>query len=182
MARFNLDEYVSVADRITTFWELYPEGAIRTDLEVTGRNTEGLVIQFIVKAEVFQNKQDNQPIATGYAEERKLDSNKGLPNESSPLENCESQAIGRALRNLGFEVQKPSREEMAKVNRNAERQARPELKELTEALGKFGNDNLLSKAEVWDTVQEILKRKASGVEALSPEEVQSVLEYLKAIA
>ena len=59
---------------------------------------------------------DAAPAATGYAHESVT--SRGV-NLTSALENCETSAIGRALANLGYapKGKRPSREEMAKANR-----------------------------------------------------------------
>ena len=120
MPRFDLENYETVADRIARFWQEYPEGRIETamiHISDTGK-------QFVVQAFVYK-AQDGPCVATGLAEEHFSDRG---PNETSPLENCETSAIGRALANMGYATSsesRPSREEMAKVNaktqNNAER-------------------------------------------------------------
>ena len=111
MAHFNLDEYVTVAERITQFWGQHPTGRIYTKLEFTDSKT------FVVWAAVYKDASDPEPWATGLAEEHFGQSG---PNQTSPLENCESSAIGRALANAGYATSsalRPSREEMDKVQR-----------------------------------------------------------------
>ena len=115
MAHFNLDDYTTVADRIKKFWSEHPEGRIATRLEA---NTPDLKA-FVVFAEVFKDCKDEKPWATGLAEEHFLNTG---PNQTSPIENCETSAIGRALANAGYatsSADRPSREEMEKVNRGA---------------------------------------------------------------
>jgi hypothetical protein len=59
-------------------------------------------------------------ISTGYAEEVR---GAGNVNRTSHVENCETSAIGRALANCGMAgsdmTKRPSREEMAKVQRTS---------------------------------------------------------------
>ena len=59
-------------------------------------------------------------VATGWAEEIR---GQGNVNRTSHVENCETSAIGRALANAGMAgsdfTKRPSREEMAKVERSA---------------------------------------------------------------
>jgi len=126
MARFDLENYETVADRITRFWQEYPNGRIVTQMEYISESGK----QFVVKASVFKESVEsraNEPDATGYAEEHFSDRG---PNETSPLENCETSAIGRALANMGYATtseSRPSREEMKKVQRDPEKAA--EIKE-----------------------------------------------------
>jgi hypothetical protein len=110
--RFNLDDYVDVNSRIDLFWDKHPEGAITTKLVA---HTPDLA-SVIVEAAVYRHRDSLTPDATGLAQEHAG----GVgPNQTSWVENCETSAIGRALANLGFETskQRPSRQEMEKVNR-----------------------------------------------------------------
>lgn len=110
----NAGEYAPVADRITLFYSRYPTGRIltrlvsQTDREIT------------VQAYVFRSIVERRPSATGLASERIGD---GDVNTVACLENTETSAIGRALANLGLtaSVQRPSREEIAKANRERAR-------------------------------------------------------------
>jgi hypothetical protein len=103
-------DYAPVADRITLFYARYPTGRIvtrlisRTKYEIT------------VQAFVFRSLDEQHPSSTGLASERIGD---GDINTVACLENTETSAIGRALANLGLTAspQRPSREEMAKANR-----------------------------------------------------------------
>lgn len=114
MARFDLENYETVADRLVKFWRDYPNGQIHTELLNTSSEK---MQQFVVKALVYKDAADARPWATGLAEEHFGDRG---PNETSPVENCETSAIGRALANAGYATtseSRPSREEMSKVNR-----------------------------------------------------------------
>ena len=116
MASFNLDNYVTVAERITQFWGQHPNGRIETRLE----HVSGDSRLFAVWAAVYKDAADDKPWATGLAEEHFGQSG---PNQTSPLENCESSAIGRALANAGYATTaegRPSREEMQKVQRGSD--------------------------------------------------------------
>lgn len=112
MARFDLSEYEPVEDRLRKFWADHPEGRVLTDLVAYGDG------QFIIRAEVYFDREDARPVATGFAEERVSD--RGV-NQTSALENGETSAIGRALANCDYapKGKRPSREEMRKVDRVA---------------------------------------------------------------
>ncbi|HEY0971562.1 MAG TPA: hypothetical protein VGE02_11400 [Gemmatimonadales bacterium] len=103
-------EYALVADRITLFYDRYPEGRIITELVSRG----GGEVTF--RALVYRSPAEPEPAATGWASEREGD---GDVNSVACLENTETSAIGRALANLGFtaSTQRPSAEEMAKASR-----------------------------------------------------------------
>lgn len=151
MANFDLNNYVPVHERIVKFYEANPQGRINTAIQEI--NADGLVI---FQAQVFRNPDDASPAATGHAYEEK---GNGYINKTSYIENCETSAIGRALANLGIEVQRgiASREEMQKVERmqnapqtveqptDRERQAQVVkglVKELADKGQKFGKDGL----------------------------------------
>ncbi len=71
----------------------------------------------VIRAELWLGE---NLIATGYAEEVR---GAGNVNRTSHVENCETSAIGRALANCGMAgsdmTKRPSREEMAKVQRTS---------------------------------------------------------------
>ena len=101
---YNLDDYVSVNERIEKFYEKYPQGSIQT--EITSHEN-GVVI---FKAYAYRDANDTKP-ATGHAYEKEGSS---FIDKSSYIENCETSAVGRALAMFGFEIKKGirSREEM----------------------------------------------------------------------
>jgi hypothetical protein len=113
MPTFDLNNYIPVQERINAFHEKYPEGRILTALASDPDNWT----QCRYRAEVYISLTDERPVATGYAFEI---AGKGMANQTSHEENCETSAIGRALANLGFatsHAERPSREEMQKVER-----------------------------------------------------------------
>lgn len=113
MSRFNLEEYETVEDRLAKFWAANPEGRVETTMP--HYDTEYVV----VRAAVYRKSSDENPAATGYAEEKR----DATPvNKTSHVENCETSAIGRALANMGYAAKgkRPSREEMQKVERKAD--------------------------------------------------------------
>ena len=108
--RDDLSDYALVADRITLFYERYPDGRIVTELHSRADR------EITFKALVFRTATDELPAATGWASEREGD---GEINRVACLENTETSAVGRALANLGFTAssRRPSREEMEKARR-----------------------------------------------------------------
>jgi hypothetical protein len=111
-AKFNLDEYITVSERVEKFYEKYPEGRIITNVIELNHETGFVLIQ----AMVYRASTDTQPSATGHASETRGDS---YINKNSFVENCETGAVGRALALLGFEVKRgiASREELEKTAR-----------------------------------------------------------------
>jgi hypothetical protein len=119
MARFDLSQYSTVAERIDLFWAKYPDGRIHTELVHFSPD------QVVVKASVFTRFDDEMPTTTDYAEERPDTS---PVNRVSFVENCSTSAIGRALADLGGEftgAKRPSREEMSKVQRHEAQPVNP---------------------------------------------------------
>jgi hypothetical protein len=106
---FDLTNYETVDSRIKKFYELHPAGRIITELIAYSDQA------FIVKAIIYRDDKENNPAATGLAEEKVGAS---PVNRTSALENCETSAIGRALANLNFASKaRASVEEMQKVSR-----------------------------------------------------------------
>ena len=106
---FDLSQYATVEERLALFWAAHPDGRIATTALNAGDRS------CLFRAEVYANAADPVPMAVGHAYEEKTD--RGV-NATSHVENCETSAIGRALANWTFAAGKrPSREEMAKVER-----------------------------------------------------------------
>lgn len=101
----NLDNYVSVEERITAFHSAHPEGAIQTEIT---HLTDALVV---VKATVFKTPDHPRPTTAH--------SQINIPGKTpftrdSEIENAETSAVGRALAFMGFDVRRgiASREEV----------------------------------------------------------------------
>jgi hypothetical protein len=109
---FNLDDYEPVAVRHSRWLTQHPNGRTLTHMV----SQPGADI-CVIRAELWL---EDVCIATGYAEEVR---GAGNVNRTSHVENCETSAVGRALANAGMagtDVNKrPSREEMAKVQRQS---------------------------------------------------------------
>jgi hypothetical protein len=124
MARFNLEDYETVEERIKRFYAEYPDGRLITEWEssytVTGEEAQRNI--WVVKAYAYLTAGDQAnklPKASGYAFE--IDGTGGA-NQTSALENAETSAIGRALANMALSGNKrASREEMKKVVRSESR-------------------------------------------------------------
>ena len=135
--RFNLDNYETVETRIARFWAKYPNGRIETSVYYYDEN------RVVFRAAVYDDGQDPNPKATGYAEEVR---DASPVNRTSHVENAETSAIGRALANFEFQSKtapRPSREEMDKVARAEAKPAAPTQDFVTkfrEACAKKGVD------------------------------------------
>lgn len=99
-----LKKYITVNERISKFYEQFPNGRIITELVSWN---DGIII---MKAFAFRDE-TNVICATGHAYEKE-----GLTdiNRTSALENCETSVVGRCLAILGLEVKRSvaSREEV----------------------------------------------------------------------
>lgn len=102
---WNMSDYEPVADRISRFWDKYPNGRIHTEIVLINE------IQVVVKASVWRDIAEPLASTVDFAQETIGSSN---INKGSFLENCATSAIGRALADLGFSPKgkKPSIEEM----------------------------------------------------------------------
>jgi hypothetical protein len=143
MARFNLADYETVAERTARFYKDHPNGAIIT----TNLTTEGdrQRKQWVVYSEVwFDKNSDLRPTGTGLAFE--IDGTAGA-NVTSALENCESSSVGRALMNASYGGDKRvTREEMRKVNRGAPSEAQITAIDVQTAATLDELNNLWSRA------------------------------------
>jgi hypothetical protein len=114
MAQFNLEDYETVASRITKLYGLYPDARIITQNLTT--ELDRAANTWVVRAVIYLSAEDQAnelAKSTGMAFE--IDG-AGMANKTSALENCETSAIGRALANMGLSGdQRASREEMTKV-------------------------------------------------------------------
>ena len=133
MAKFNLDNYETVEDRLKKYWADNPNGKIVTN--VVHITDDGTCIT--IKAEVYRDKKDamDEIVATGIAQETKGQG--GFANTDAWVENCETSAIGRALANWmyqGSKAPRPSREEMSKTT-GGETPESPKKKEVAQKTG-----------------------------------------------
>jgi len=87
--------YVEVNERIKAFWQLFPDGRIETTII---KLEDGMCV---IGAEVFENKEMENPRATGIAYEKEGST---FINKTSYIENCETSAVGRALGNAGIGI------------------------------------------------------------------------------
>ena len=95
MARFNINDYEMVKDRIPLFYEAHEDGRICT--EIISETSDRVAI----KAYLYKSLEEQvscAPLSTGIAMENEVP-----PDEKGVhkyYENCETSAIGRALANL----------------------------------------------------------------------------------
>jgi hypothetical protein len=86
MARFDISQYSTVAERIDKFWAKYPNGRLHTELVHFSPE------QVVMRGEVYLDREDTRPVTSDYAEER-IDSSP--VNRVSMVENCATSVLGR---------------------------------------------------------------------------------------
>jgi len=121
MAKFNLDEYETVAERIKRLHKELPDARIIPELV---QGDEG---SCTFKCTIYKNVEEQEmrlPLAVGYSHELSP-ANGGNSNVAAFYENSSTSAIGRAIANsiigqIGRTADKrPSREEMIAISENA---------------------------------------------------------------
>ena len=170
MAKFDIEAYETVETRLARFWEAHPNGRVLTKLEFHDER------RFIVYSEIYFDREDHTPVATGYAEEIVGAS---PVNRTSALENCETSSIGRSLANCGFASlgKRPSKEEMEKVERYQAEPRKPikeveparvfteaEVKTAGEAIAEIIKaSNLEELKKVWNTYKDLAECQFEGI-------------------
>ena len=145
---FNLSDYEDVDTRIHKFYEIYPDGAIHTEL-VYNDEEKGIVI---FKATAYRTYADTVASATGYArgarKERGVDS-------THWTENCETSSIGRCMANLGISAKgkRASSIEMAQV-KDYQASGNKPIRVRTEEQKVFLNATNPAAEVIWDTTIE----------------------------
>ena len=182
---FDLDSYEPVAARIARFWADHPNGAIHSELVFDDGE------RCVVKATVYIDRTQLMPAAVDYAEEIRTE--RGV-NSTSRIENCSTSAQGRALAACGYAPtdwsKKPSREEMAKVQRmggtDANRRpvgSAPITRFATEGQRKFVNDlgkrRGLDDLGILEAIHELLHDDAVVVETLTFQQAKTIIEAWK---
>ena len=136
MAKFNLENYETVEERLKVFWKDNPNARIST--EIAHITPEGTCVT--IRAEIYKQEEDARPVSTGIAQETKGQG--GFANADAWMENCETSAIGRALANWKYQGSgkaRPSKEEMSKVGNskdNVGKQETPKKKDTAQEITK----------------------------------------------
>ena len=88
--------YAMVAERVTAFRKVFPDGFINTS--IVSHDGTTVLMQCVVG---YYEERNQVVLATGFAQEVK---GRGLVNGTSYIENCETSAVGRALGMMGFGI------------------------------------------------------------------------------
>jgi hypothetical protein len=166
MPQFDPTKYVDVQERIVRFWSEHPDGALLTEL--MSPPDDFTTCRY--KAIVFKHREDKTPSATGYAFEI---AGGGGANRTSHEENCETSAIGRALANMGYATtrdNRPSRQEIEKVNRAESAPNAPQVREVAPRGGEIpplvSGDPTLASPRQMAMIRGLARQKAIRPEAL----------------
>jgi hypothetical protein len=138
--------------------------------------------------ELYADKEDKVPVATGYAEEIKSD--RGV-NATSFVENCETSAIGRAIANCPLQAPasgpRPSRNEMQKVERLTT-PPQPQVHTPSGAFAtpkqigyikKLAKDAGMDDLRLLELIQRELNSDEAVLELLKSHEASRIIEVLK---
>jgi len=160
MAKFNLDNYETVEERLKKFWTDYPNGRVET--EVVHITDDGTCVT--IKSAIYKDINDTHPVATGIAQETKGQG--GFANADAWMENCETSSLGRSLSNWmyqGANKPRPSREEMSKSAPKVKVEKKPVAKPTKEeqaAMNKVVDEMVAptqEEAARTDDTQEMIK-------------------------
>ena len=192
MAKFNLEDYVTVEERVQAFRKKYPNGRLTADLVATNDDLTNV----IVKTEVYDDK--GNLLGSDLAQEEK--GKNGFANEYSWVENATTSSFGRSLFNAGFakkNEKKATKEEMQKViTKDEEAKVEPKKKEVAQETGKppsKANANQLNAViSNFNLSDDVVKKykgiafKQSGlsndVEAWTNEEMSKYLDIFEELA
>ncbi len=161
-------DYVEVNERLKAFWQLCPDGRIVTNIL---KNENDICV---IQAAVFENKEDNNPRATGIAYEKEGST---FINKTSYIENCETSAVGRALGNagIGIDTSVASYEEVSNAILNQDNDKKIS-KTQVEALRMAIENNNLQEVFVLDT---LTKYKYYKLEDIKIKDYKNIVDELK---
>ena len=164
MAKFNLDNYETVEERLKKFWNDYPNGRIET--EVIHITEDGTCVT--IRSEIYKDMEDARPVSTGIAQETKGQG--GFANTDAWMENAETSSLGRSLSNWiyqGANKPRPSKEEMSKVGNSkpkvevekaaAKPMTKDEATSLNKAAEEFAADIGAKATPIADQINSILE-------------------------
>lgn len=171
---FDLSNYETVEERLVRWWAAYPTAQIVTTMV----HYDGKTVVFRAEGIV-----DGRVIATGYAEEVHGSS---PVNKTSFVENCETSSIGRMVGNSPLGTKpgaRPSRQEMAKVERTGGATIQPlathgglATQKQMGFLRKLAKDRGMSEENLFD---EVMDKYGHPPELLTAREASQLIEAWK---
>ena len=169
MAKFNLDNYETVEDRLKKYWDENPHGKIETEVVHITDDGSCVTIKASVYIHAMTDVGDHTLIlkTTGIAQETKGQG--GFANADAWMENCETSAIGRALANWKYQGStkpRPSKEEMSKVQVEKKPVKKP-TKQEQEAMNKVVDEMV---AEPKSATGDVGKQLNQLLEGMIPDE------------
>lgn len=157
-------DYAEVNQRIKAFRQIYPTGAILTEME----SNENGVCVFTAVCGYYTEDNTLIILGTGTAQEKESSS---YINKTSYIENCETSAVGRALGMCGFGIDTSvaSYEEVQNaINNQDEPKATPKQIEV------------LKKAYVGENLTKLLEAyKLTTIEQMSLAQASELITKLK---
>lgn len=146
-------DYIPVNERIKEFWKIYPNGRLNSALLTC---EDG---RCIFRAEVYKDRENEKPDATGYAYEQEGST---FINKTSFIENAETSAYGRALGilGIGIDASVASAEEVETAMENQKKIDNTKVQALEKAItNKNISDNIVTRVLSnfgYKTLQDIL--------------------------
>ena len=172
---FNIDDYIEVKDRVKQLKKDYPESVIQTDvIELTDTRVT-------IKAFIYLDNEGKKP-TTGH-------SYMNIPGTTSftrgsELENAETSAVGRAIANLGYAIDKSiaSRDEV--LSKQLEEGYEAPKSQRPPQQGQYlGNARTYSGSDTRPVSQAQVEKYIPGIvrdSGKSEDEVQAMLRLLDA--
>lgn len=170
-----LADYVEVHERITVFYEKYPNGSLQSDWEVVTINDREVIV---VKAWAYREPDDLHP-GIGHASEP-------VPGQTpytkdSELMNGETSAWGRALAALGIEVKRgiASGNEVRSRGGEAAASEPATQNQIDYLIGKDNREGLFSKAMLGASQRMAIVQFVCGQEELTKVGASRLITALK---
>ncbi len=166
-------KYVQVKDRIGYFNEEYPNGSIETKYQITDNEL------FIVKAIVYPDVQETPDRFFNGLSQAKFESTGA--NQTAPLENAETSAVGRALAMMGIGVLDSiaSTDEMNKAGAFSSGSSSKPSSKPGQATPKQMNYINSLIAQTGELPDKYFKRKKINPERVTAQKASDLIEELK---
>lgn len=168
-------EYVTVAERVKAFHELYPNGSIKTELLSVPESN-----RIVFRTAVTPDEENATRVFTGYASESIGD---GFINKASALENAETSSVGRALgfANIGIVDSIASVDEINKANNSKDpglnRPTEDHRRAVSQLMGELGMSYSPDNSQEWSD----FCNEAIGVpNPLNQDQAEELIMYMQA--